>query len=272
MSAEQETESQATDIAGHYSDGVVNIIICKIDELTPNPNQPRKYFEEEALNSLSKSLIAHGFINPITIAVDGDKKIIIAGEQRWKAAQIAKIDSVPCIIKPIEQVAELSIVENLLRSDLTAIEKAEALKRLLDESGISQRTLAKKLGKKESTISEILKIASLPDSIKDKCRNDRSYAIRQLKKIATAVPEKQEQMFEAYKSKIDIKLRIPSSTKRLPEHNLAAAIKLLSSQLQNLEEVHDVVQKNSLIKLLGELKQSIEDMLPETSTRRSRSK
>lgn len=272
MSAEQETESQATDIAGHYSDGVVNIIICKTDELTPNPNQPRKYFEEEALNSLSKSLIAHGFINPITIAVDGDKKIIIAGEQRWKAAQIAKIESVPCIIKPIEQVAELSIVENLLRSDLTAIEKAEALKKLLDDSGISQRTLAKKIGKKESTISEILKIASLPDSIKDKCRNDRSFAIRQLKKIAIAAPEKQEQMFQAYKSKIDIKLRIPSDKKPSQANILKTAIKLLSSQLQNLNDISDDIKKSELINDLIALKNEIEAALPETSTRRSRGK
>lgn len=143
-----------------------------ISSLTPDPDQPRKFFDEQALAELQASIVSHGVLQPILVreGVDG-MFVIVSGERRYQAAKNAGLETIPAIITDGEP-AEISIIENLLRENLTAIEEAEGIERLraLHEYGLAE--LATALGKSDSTISEILTLNKLPAAIKDDCRND----------------------------------------------------------------------------------------------------
>ena len=147
--------------------GVVEIDINKIK---PNPNQPRKNFDPEALNELASSIRTHGIVQPIVVndLKDGNY-LIIAGERRWRAARLCGLTTVPAVIKNYteKQVKEISIIENLQREDLNPIEAAKAIKELMDEYGLTQETVSERIGKSRSNIANTLRLLSLyPDVIK----------------------------------------------------------------------------------------------------------
>ena len=149
------------------SSGVVEIDINKIK---PNPNQPRKNFDPEALNELASSIRTHGIVQPIVVndLKDGTY-LIIAGERRWRAARLCGFTTVPAVIKNYteKQVKEISIIENLQREDLNPIEAAKAIKELMDEYGLTQETVSERIGKSRSNIANTLRLLSLyPDVIK----------------------------------------------------------------------------------------------------------
>ena len=149
------------------SSGVVEIDINKIK---PNPNQPRKNFDPEALNELASSIRTHGIVQPIVVndLKDGTY-LIIAGERRWRAARLCGFTTVPAVIKNYteKQVKEISIIENLQREDLNPIEAAKAIKELMDEYELTQETVSERIGKSRSNIANTLRLLSLyPDVIK----------------------------------------------------------------------------------------------------------
>src|SRR6266487_2609053 len=140
--------------------------------LSPDPEQPRKFFDEQALAELSASIVAHGVLQPILVreGVEGNF-VIVSGERRYQAAKNAGLETIPAILTDGEP-AEISIIENLLRENLTAIEEAEAIERLraLHDYGLAE--LATALGKSDSAISAILSLNRLPAEVKDDCRNE----------------------------------------------------------------------------------------------------
>ena len=140
------------------------------NKLYPNPNQPRKHFDDEALQELANSIKIHGVIQPIIVnKQDGDKYLIIAGERRWRASRIAGLSSVPVVVKTYteKQVKEVSLIENLQREDLNPIEAARAIKQLMEEYNFTQEAVADRIGKSRSNITNTLRLLSLyPDVIK----------------------------------------------------------------------------------------------------------
>ncbi len=149
------------------SGGVTELEIGKIK---PNPNQPRKNFDIDALNELAASIKIHGIVQPIVVNKQGnDEYLIIAGERRWRAANICGLKTVPVIVKNYtdKQVKEISIIENLQREDLNPIEAARAIKELMDEYGLTQEAVSERIGKSRSNIANTLRLLTLyPDVIK----------------------------------------------------------------------------------------------------------
>ena len=138
-----------------------------IEQLVPNLNQPRKDFSTDELNSLASSIEDTGIIQPILVRKNNDVYEIVAGERRWRAAQIAKIHEVPVLIKELtdEEVVKISIVENIQRVDLNPIEEASSYNQLIQDFGYTQEKVSASLGKSRSYIANSLRLLSLPESI-----------------------------------------------------------------------------------------------------------
>lgn len=142
-----------------------------IEELSPSPDQPRKHFDETALNELAESIKANGIIQPIVVtpapASVGTRYLIVAGERRWRAAQRAGLHDVPVVVRQTEEAErlELALVENIQRADLDAIEEARAFAQLIDVRGYTQDALAERVGKDRSTISNALRLLRLPEKV-----------------------------------------------------------------------------------------------------------
>lgn len=145
---------------------VTNILV---DDIIPNRFQPRLRFEEKDLIELSESIKLHGIIQPIVVRKINDKYEIIAGERRYKASQIAGLKEVPTIIIEADdnKSAELAVIENLQRKDLTAIEEAKSFKKLLDRGYTTQEELAKRMGVSQSAISNKLRLLNLPEEVQN---------------------------------------------------------------------------------------------------------
>lgn len=139
----------------------------KIADIIPNPTQPRKQFDEQALEELADSIRVLGLIQPITVKKEGEKYLIISGERRWRAAQSAGLESLPAYIRDVDDtnLHAMALVENIQRQDLNAIEVALGLQRLIDECGLTQEALADKVGKKRSTIANYMRLLRLPDEV-----------------------------------------------------------------------------------------------------------
>ena len=139
-------------------------VTVNINEIEPNRNQPRKDFDEAALNDLADSIAQHGLIQPIVVrpTVDG-RYMIIAGERRWRACRIAGLNEVPVIIKATDDrtLMELALIENLQREDLNAVEEALGFKALIDDFSLTQDEVAKKMGKSRSAVTNSLRLLSL---------------------------------------------------------------------------------------------------------------
>lgn len=178
-----------------------NLYQLPLTSLTPDPEQPRRFFDEQALTELSSSIASHGVLQPILVreGVDG-MFIIVSGERRFQAAKNAGLSNIPAIVTDGEP-AEISIIENLLRENLTAIEEAEAVERLRAGHDYGLAELANSLGKAESTLCEILSLNRLPAAVKDDCRNDPKAARGILTIIAREhTPEKMLALYTKYKT------------------------------------------------------------------------
>ncbi len=140
----------------------------EISKLKAGKYQPRTEFDEDALRALAASIKEKGVLQPLLVRKQGDIYEIIAGERRWRAAQLAGLDKVPVIEKNLndKEVLEVALVENLLRENLSAIEEAEGFQRLIDEFSHTQEALSQIVGKSRSQIANTLRLLSLPESIK----------------------------------------------------------------------------------------------------------
>ena len=145
------------------------IVKISIDKVVPNIYQPRKYFNEEAIEELSQSIKEHGIIQPLTVRKMGEVYELVAGERRLRAAKLAELTTVPCNIVDItdSQSAEIALLENLQREDLNYIEEAEAYYNLINDHNFTQDELAKRMGKKQSTIANKLRLLKLSSDVRE---------------------------------------------------------------------------------------------------------
>lgn len=147
------------------SSGVTEL---KITELESNKKQPRRYFDDQALQELADSIKEHGIVQPIIVRKLEDSYQIVAGERRWRAARLAGLKAVPVIIKDYTntQVMEIALIENLQRQDLNSIEEAVAYKSLIEEHDMTQEQIAERIGKSRSAIANTMRLLNLSETIR----------------------------------------------------------------------------------------------------------
>jgi ParB family chromosome partitioning protein len=152
---------------------VGQVAMISLDAITTNPFQPRSNFDNDALVELAQSISELGIIQPITVRKNGMKFELISGERRFRASQIAGLEEIPAYVRLADDrnMLELAIVENLQREDLDPIEMAYSCKRMMDELGLTQEEVAKRLGKGRSTVTNFLRLLKLPAIIQAELRD-----------------------------------------------------------------------------------------------------
>ena len=159
------------EIRSNAGDAVYSISVLDID---PNPDQPRKKFDKEALDELASSIAEHGVLQPILVVKNGARYMIVAGERRWRAARLAGLKMIPALVSDFtkKNIAEISLIENLQRDDLNPIETARGIKQLMENYSMTQETVSQQLGKSRSAIANTLRLLTLPEYIINYVLND----------------------------------------------------------------------------------------------------
>lgn len=152
-----------------------NIIQLSLEDVMPNPDQPRKNFDEDQMADLVDSVTEHGVLQPIIVAPRGDKYLIVAGERRYRASKQAGLETIPAVVRELTdaQIFELALIENVQRADLNPIEEARGYKRLMDHFGYTAERLAKRMGKSRPQVSNTLRLLSLPDEVLNFVEDER---------------------------------------------------------------------------------------------------
>lgn len=151
-------------------------LLIPVEKLVPNPNQPRRDFQPEALQELAASLRTKGVIQPLIVRAMPDGRFeIVAGERRWRAAQLAQLHELPAIVREFtdSEVIEVAIIENIQRADLNAVEEALAFRQLMDRFGHTQEKLAEALSKSRSHIANLLRLLNLPEDVQAYVRDGK---------------------------------------------------------------------------------------------------
>ncbi len=177
------------------------VLEVQLDRLEPNPYQPRQSISEEALEELTLSIETHGVVQPVVVRRTDDAEVfeIIAGERRWRAAQRAGLQTIPCIVHEAdeEKMLELALVENLQRDDLGAIETAMALRHLMQQFGLTQDQVAEQLGRSRSSIANMLRLLDLPQEVKRALAENRiSQGHARALLSLSDMPERMYELFE----------------------------------------------------------------------------
>lgn len=252
----------------NYQDG--NYYLVETEKILPNPDQPRKFFDQEKLDELAASIKERGVLQPVLIRTGEDGQVfLVAGERRWRAAKMAGAERMPCIVAKGNP-AEIALIENLQRDDLKAIEESEALARMVEEYGYTHEELAKVIGKARSTITESLTLNLLPEEIKEECRSANHYPRRLLLEIAKQKDKrKMIALFKKVKLstlKSDAVREITRNqvgvTRRKEDTLVMEKVVKLSNALKRLawEEMEETARLQ-LIAELQKLKTSIEKLL-----------
>lgn len=151
------------------------VVELEIGQIKPNPDQPRKEFDEVRLEELALSIKEHGIVQPVIVRKVGDGYELVAGERRWRAAQLAGLTKVPALVREFTEAErmEIALIENLQREDLNPLEEAEAYRALMDAFGLTQEALAKRLGRSRSQVANTLRLLQLPDRVQEEIRAGR---------------------------------------------------------------------------------------------------
>jgi ParB family chromosome partitioning protein len=145
------------------------IKMISINSIEPNKEQPRKYFDEDKLEELASSIKEHGIIQPLIVKQEEDYYVIVAGERRWRAARLAGLKEIPVIIQDYttKELMEISLIENIQREDLNAIEEAKAYETLMNQFSLTQEELAGRIGKSRPAIANTLRLLQLDEKIQE---------------------------------------------------------------------------------------------------------
>lgn len=144
-----------------------SIAQLRLADIYPNPDQPRKHFNEDELSDLTESIKEHGIFQPILVVKQAQGYMIVAGERRWRAAQQAGLENIPAIIRDLseQEIYELALIENIQRADLNIVEEARAYAWLQNHFGYQHEQIAKRVGKSRTTITNILRLLTLPENV-----------------------------------------------------------------------------------------------------------
>jgi ParB family transcriptional regulator, chromosome partitioning protein len=143
------------------------VVEIKIFQIDPNMDQPRRQFDQDKIKELAQSIKKYGVVQPVIVKPKGNRFLLIAGERRWRAAQLAGLPTIPAIVKNLDEkdIMAISLIENLQREDLNPIEQALGIKKLIDEYDLTQEQVADEIGKSRSAVTNILRLLTLSDEI-----------------------------------------------------------------------------------------------------------
>ena len=207
----------------------------KIDDIIPDENQPRRNFSEEQLLALSKSIKEHGVLQPIVVTKEGSKYKIVAGERRWRASKLAGLDKMPAIIRTVDaqKRLEISLIENVQREDLNAIETATAYAKLRDQFNLTNEQVAERVGKSTSAVINTMRLLSLPDDVKH-AMIEHGLSEGQMRPLVTATPAQINQVLpkiiaeswsarkvEQYMTELKARAKAAKGAKPLPERSMS---------------------------------------------------
>ena len=179
--------------------GSSNLSEIEIAQIEPNPNQPRREFDQEALQELANSIHELGIIQPITLRkIEGQKYQIIAGERRWRASQLAGLTKIPAYIVSVEDqnAMEMALVENIQREDLNAIEIALAYQHLADTSGMTQAKISERVGKSRAAVTNYMRLLKLPAQVQIALKNHEIEMGHARALLAIESPSQQIKLFK----------------------------------------------------------------------------
>lgn len=236
---DQESDSVSND----YEDGF--FVKVPLDTLKPDPNQPRKNFDPEALQELSDSIKKNGVLQPVIIRKQNDEFWLVAGERRYRAAKMAGLSEIPAIFtsgKP----AEIALIENLQREDLNPIEEAQAYERMIKEYKYTQEMLALAIGKARATITNILGLNKLPEEIKKECLTS-NISKRTLIEIARQnSPEKMISLFNQVKTLNLTSDKVRAIKKEAKEKIELSAAEIITKKINGLTQALNTTDKASI--------------------------
>ena len=237
-----------------------------IEEFHPDPNQPRKYFDETALHELSESIKQYGVLQPIIYYVnESGQKIIVAGERRYQAAKRAQLSEIPAIAINEREADKVALIENILRQDLTPLEEAEALQRLKEKYKYSNEKLSQVFSKSPNTISETLSINKLSDIIKERYKAKPEVAKRELVKIARMRSEAGQ--INAYNKLTNYKpeLEEPKDVEKEGKENYKLTLSFIKSLTGKLSKSNIVIsndeEKENLRNQINQLSTAIGEFI-----------
>ena len=239
------------------TNGSSNLSEVRMDDIRPNPDQPRREFDDDALQELANSIRQIGLVQPITLRDMGDGTYtIIAGERRWRASQRVGLTTIPAYIRTVddENMLEMALVENIQREDLTAIEVALAYQNLIEKHSLTQDQLSEKVGKNRATIANYLRLLKLPASVQMALRNKEIDMGHARALLSVADPKAQLKVFaEMKKGRMSVR-QIEEMVKQLSEgasvktktgtrirqkgSNLSADYNQLREGLRNIFKTH----------------------------------
>lgn len=239
------TVNSATDEGAEVFVG--NIVEVSIDDIYPNPAQPRTYFDEKALNELAQSIKNLGIIQPITLRKDGENFEIISGERRFRASKIAGLTSIPAYIRLVndQELLEMALVENIQREDLDAIEVALTYQRLLEELGMTQENLSNRVGKERSTITNSIRLLKLDPFVQNAIRSGQISAGHGRAIISLENEENRKVLFDKI---IDEKLNVRQAEQ-------------LANLLKNAQVIEKPVKEINLPNFIKKAQQSLTNIL-----------
>ncbi|MDY3338665.1 ParB/RepB/Spo0J family partition protein [Riemerella anatipestifer] len=225
-----------------------SIVEINIEDIYPNPNQPRTYFDEDALNQLAQSIKNLGVIQPITLRKDGAKFEIISGERRYRASQIAGLKTIPAYIRLVndQELLEMALVENIQREDLDAIEIALTYQRLLEEIGMTQENLSQRIGKERSTITNYIRLLRLSPEVQGAIRTGAISAGHGRAIISLQDEKLQQELFDKIiKEQLNVRqaeavasgLKNPKEKKNKVERELPNHLKRTQKSLSDLLDI-----------------------------------
>lgn len=229
-----------------------SIIEMKINNIEPNINQPRKNFDDDKIDDLAESIKVHGVLQPIIVTKKDDYYQIIAGERRWRASKKAGLKTIPVIVREYDdkKIREVSLIENLQRQDLNALETAKAIKELMEEHSLTQEEISKTLGKSRSAVANTLRILNLDERVQDlvaKGKISEGHA-RTLASISS--PQKQ---YKLAMEIINLDLNVREAEQRSKEVKEEAVSKAKTNKKEKSDKLEIIYKdiENRLKKALG---------------------
>jgi ParB family chromosome partitioning protein len=174
----------------HRPEGVRTV---PVDQIIPNPRQPRTSLDGEKLQELAASIAVHGLIQPLIVTETVEGFVLIAGERRWRASRLAGLEQVPVIVKETtpQDMLELALIENIQRADLNALEEAHAYRHLIDDFGLTQEEVAERVGKARSTVANQVRLLLLPQNIQVAVNDSRISGAHARSLLPLPTPEMQ---------------------------------------------------------------------------------
>jgi ParB family transcriptional regulator, chromosome partitioning protein len=237
---ENTEEGHPADVNDHQSGDFFQV---NVEDILPNPDQPRQYFDPVKMEELAESIRQKGVLQPIIIRFGEERKIyLVAGERRWRASKMAGIEKIPAMLTK-DNPAEIALIENLQRENLSPVEEAEALGRMIKEYNYTQDKLALVVGKARTSITEMLSLNKLPNEIKSECRMSDKFSksvLLEISKLGTV--QEMIELFDVAKSgRFNVKnirqiTRKQSRERRAPIKITLSQIGVLIKQLNRINK------------------------------------